>query len=77
MLTQLGKINKLHKGHVDQANFAVLRAPDIPSILVETAFISNPTEEKLLASADFRKQLGNSIASGIKAYLDTAILAQR
>ncbi|MCP2040281.1 N-acetylmuramoyl-L-alanine amidase [Neisseria sp. HSC-16F19] len=77
VLTQLGKINKLHKGHVDQANFAVLRAPDIPSILVETAFISNPTEEKLLASADFRKKLGNSIATGIKAYLDTAVLARR
>lgn len=77
MLGQLGKINKLHKGHVDQANFAVLRAPDIPSILVETAFISNPTEEKLLASADFRKKLAQSIASGIKAYLDTAILARR
>lgn len=77
VLGQLGKINKLHKGHVDQANFAVLRAPDIPSILIETAFISNPAEEKLLASADFRKKLGHSIASGVKAYLDTAILARR
>ncbi len=46
VLDELGKLNKLHKGHVDQANFAVLRAPDIPSILVETAFLSNPTEER-------------------------------
>lgn len=77
VLQQLEKINKLHKGHVDQANFAVLRAPDIPSILVETAFLSNPTEEKLLASSRFRQQAATSIANGIKGYLDTAILAQR
>lgn len=77
VLAQLGKINKLHKGHVDQANFAVLRAPDIPSILIETAFLSNPLEEKLLASNPFRKKTADSIASGIKNYLDTAVLARR
>ncbi len=77
VLGQLGKINKLHKGHVDQANFAVLRAPDIPSILVETAFLSNPTEEKLLASTRFRQQVAGAIASGSKSYLDTAVLARR
>ena len=77
VLTELGKLNKLHKGHVDQANFAVLRAPDIPSILVETAFLSNPTEEKLLASTRFRQQAAGAIASGVQRYLATAVLARR
>jgi len=77
VLNQLAKINNLHKGSVDQANFAVLKAPDIPSILVETAFISNPTEERLLSGSDFRKKVANSIANGIKVYLSTAVLARR
>ena len=77
VLNQLAKINNLHKGSVDQANFAVLKAPDIPSILVETAFISNPTEERLLSGNDFRKKVANSIANGIKIYLSTAVLARR
>ena len=51
ILSELKKINQLHKNQVEGANFAVLRAPDIPSVLVETAFISNPTEEGLLKSA--------------------------
>ncbi|WP_115133648.1 N-acetylmuramoyl-L-alanine amidase [Neisseria zoodegmatis] len=77
VLSELGKHNKLHKGHVDQANFAVLRAPDIPSILVETAFLSNPTEEKLLASHSFRQKSAEAIAGGIKTYLGKAVLARR
>lgn len=77
VLNQLAKINNLHKGSVDQANFAVLKAPDIPSILVETAFISNPTEERLLSGSDFRKKVANSVANGIKIYLSTAVLARR
>ncbi|UOO81531.1 N-acetylmuramoyl-L-alanine amidase [Uruburuella testudinis] len=77
VLNELGKLNKLHKGHVDQANFAVLRAPDIPSILVETAFLSNPTEEKLLASSSFRQRSAAAIANGVKAYLSKAVLARR
>ena len=77
VLNRLGKINTLHKGSVDQANFAVLKAPDIPSVLVETAFISNPGEERLLSSNDFRQKLANSISSGIKDYLSTAVLARR
>ncbi|WP_373746700.1 N-acetylmuramoyl-L-alanine amidase [Neisseria dentiae] len=77
VLGELGKLNKLHKGHVDQANFAVLRAPDIPSILVETAFISNPTEERLLASSSFRQKSAQAIADGVKAYLNKAVLARR
>ncbi|ASK27764.1 N-acetylmuramoyl-L-alanine amidase [Neisseria chenwenguii] len=74
VLTELGKLNKLHKGRVDEANFAVLRAPDIPSILVETAFISNPTEEQLLASVSFRSRCADSIATGIQKYINTAVL---
>lgn len=77
VLNQLSRINNLHKGSVDQANFAVLKAPDIPSILVETAFISNPIEERLLSSSDFRQKVASSIASGIKEYLSTAVLARR
>lgn len=74
VLKELGKHNKLHKGSVDRANFAVLRAPDIPSILVETAFISNPTEERMLASNSFREKCADAIADGIKAYLSQAVL---
>ncbi|MDO5058736.1 MAG: N-acetylmuramoyl-L-alanine amidase [Neisseria sp.] len=77
VLNELGKHNKLHKGRVDQANFAVLRAPDIPSILVETAFLSNPTEEKLLASMDFRRQAAQAIANGVRSYLSNTVLARR
>ncbi len=78
VLGELGKINKLHKGSVEQANFAVLKAPDIPSILVETAFISNPEEAKLLSSTAFRVKLGAAIADGVKKYLaGGATLAQR
>ncbi|WP_066567387.1 N-acetylmuramoyl-L-alanine amidase [Snodgrassella sp. CFCC 13594] len=77
VLDQLAKINKLHKGSVDQANFAVLKAPDIPSILVETAFISNPTEEQLLSTGAFRKKAASSIAGGVKGYLSNAVLARR
>ncbi|WP_037586096.1 N-acetylmuramoyl-L-alanine amidase [Stenoxybacter acetivorans] len=76
VLNALGKINKLHNNTVNQANFAVLKAPDIPSILVETAFISNPTEEKLLGSTQFRQQTALSIVSGVKTYLATAVLAR-
>ena len=66
VLTELGKLNQLHKGRVDEANFAVLRAPDVPSILVETAFLSNPTEERLLGSESFRQQCAQAIATGIQ-----------
>ena len=74
VLSQLGQLNKLHKGRVDEANFAVLKAPDIPSILVETAFLSNPDEERLLASASFRQQCAQAITTGIQRYLNTAAL---
>jgi N-acetylmuramoyl-L-alanine amidase len=56
---------------VEQAGFAVLKAPDIPSILIETAFLSNPTEEKNLRSKAFQDKLVKSILKGIKSYLKT------
>ena len=64
----IGEINKLHKNHVEQAGFAVLKSPDIPSILVETAFISNPEEERKLIDDDYQDKLVDSISSGIKKY---------
>ncbi|NRN29469.1 N-acetylmuramoyl-L-alanine amidase AmiC [Photorhabdus heterorhabditis] len=68
VLRRMGKVNKLHKNRVDQAGFAVLKAPDIPSILVETAFISNLEEERKLKTARFQQQVAESIFVGIKAY---------
>ena len=68
VLTELGEINPLHKAAVEQAGFAVLKAPDIPSILVETAFISNPDEEKKLKDNAYQEQMADAILSGIRRY---------
>ena len=68
VLGQIGKVGKLHKGSVEQASFAVLKAPDIPSILVESAFISNPGEEAKLRDPEYRTQLVAALASGIQRY---------
>lgn len=68
VLREIGEINTLHKNHIEQAGFAVLKAPDIPSILVETAFISNPEEEKKLTDEVYQDKLAGAILSGIKAY---------
>ncbi|WP_321913087.1 N-acetylmuramoyl-L-alanine amidase [Paraburkholderia sp. J11-2] len=68
VLDEVGEINKLHKGSVEQAGFAVLKAPDIPSILVETAFISNPEEESRLNDDAYRDKMANAILKGIKRY---------
>jgi N-acetylmuramoyl-L-alanine amidase len=68
VLGELGRINTLHKGQVEQAGFAVLKAPDIPSILVETAFISNPEEEKRLLDEDYQEQMSEALLRGIKRY---------
>ena len=68
VLGEIGRINTLHKGQVEQAGFAVLKAPDIPSILVETAFISNPEEEKRLNDDDYQDQLAEAILRGIRRY---------
>ena len=68
VLGNLGQINSLHKGSVEQAGFAVLKSPDIPSILVETAFISNPEEERKLNDEEYQDKLVNAILAGIKKY---------
>lgn len=68
VLGELGGINRLHKAHVEQAGFAVLKAPDIPSILVETAFISNPEEEKRLNDDAYQDKMAEAILSGIRKY---------
>jgi N-acetylmuramoyl-L-alanine amidase len=68
MLDSLGKVNTLQKPQVQQAGFMVLKSPDIPSVLVETAFITNPQEERLLASDDYQDKLANSIFDGVRGY---------
>ena len=68
VLGQIGKVGRLHKGSVEQASFAVLKAPDIPSILVESAFISNPEEEAKLRDPEYRAQLVEALATGIQRY---------
>lgn len=68
VLSEIGGINKLHKGAVEQAGFAVLKAPDIPSILIETAFISNPEEEAKLADNAYQDQMADAVLKGIQKY---------
>lgn len=68
VLKEIGGINRLHKGSVEQAGFAVLKAPDIPSILIETAFISNPEEEAKLTNDAYQDELAEAIVRGIKKY---------
>ena len=71
VLDQLSDINDLHKSNVEQAGFAVLKSPDIPSILVETAFISNPKEERILNNDEHQEILAKNILIGIKKYLSS------
>jgi len=68
ILAQIGRVGSLHKGSVEQAGFAVLKAPDTPSILVETGFISNPEEESRLADPGYQRQLVSALAEGIQRY---------
>ncbi len=68
LLGELGAINTLHKNHVEQAGFAVLKAPDIPSALIETAFISNPEEERRLNDDAYQEKLADAIVKGIRQY---------
>jgi len=68
LLGEIGNVGRLHKGHVEQAGFAVLKAPDIPSVLVETAFISNPEEEARLRSDLYQEQLADALMRGINRY---------
>lgn len=71
VLKAMGGVNTLHKPQVEQAGFAVLKAPDIPSILIETAFISNPEEEKRLNDSGYQDKLVDAIVGGVKNYFDT------
>ncbi len=68
VLEKIGGINALHKGRVEEAAFAVLKAPDIPSILVETAFISNPEEERRLLDDDYQERMAKAILGGMQLY---------
>jgi N-acetylmuramoyl-L-alanine amidase len=69
VLKELGTINTLHRGIVEQAGFAVLNSPDIPSILVETAFISNPNEERRLNDQNYQGKIADAILNGVQRYL--------
>jgi N-acetylmuramoyl-L-alanine amidase len=68
MLQEIRGINALHKTQVEQAGFAVLRSPEIPSVLVETAFISNPDEEAKLKDEDYQEQMAQALLAGIRRY---------
>lgn len=68
ILSQLGRIGKLHSRRVEYAGFAVLKSPDIPSVLVETAFLSNPQEENLLRTESHRRKIANAIYQGVRTY---------
>lgn len=71
MLGAIKQVGKLHKPRVEQAAFAVLKAPDIPSVLVESAFISNPEEESKLNSDSYQEQLADALMRGIERYFAT------
>lgn len=68
VLGEIGNVGRLHKRSVEQAGFAVLKAPDIPSVLIETAFISNPEEEARLRSEDYQEKLADAVMRGIRHY---------
>ncbi len=68
ILKSIGRTTRVHKDHVGRANFMVLKSPDVPSVLVETAFISNPTEEKRLTQLEFQQNMARAIARGIQNY---------
>jgi N-acetylmuramoyl-L-alanine amidase len=68
VLGSIGGVGRLHKRSVERANFAVLRSPDVPSVLVETAFISNPDEERRLRSDAYQNDLANALVDGIQKY---------
>jgi N-acetylmuramoyl-L-alanine amidase len=72
VLRALAKLGPTHRGYVEKANFVVLRSPDVPSILVETAFITNPVEEKRLNSTEQRELLATAILSGVRNYFELA-----
>lgn len=69
VVDELGKVTKLHKRRIEQARFVVLKSPDMPSILVETGYLSNPTEAKRLSQRDHQRKLAKALAAGIERYL--------
>ncbi|MEP6898221.1 MAG: N-acetylmuramoyl-L-alanine amidase [Rhodanobacter sp.] len=71
VLKALGQLGHTHRGYVERANFVVLRSPDVPSILVETAFISNPAEERKLRDPEHQKQLAEAVMGGVKNYFES------
>ena len=71
VLRALAKLGPTHRGYVERANFVVLRSPDVPSILVETAFISNPVEERKLRDPAHQKQLAEAVMGGVKCYFES------
>lgn len=71
VLKALGQLGPTHRGYVERANFVVLRSPDVPSILVETAFISNPAEERKLRDPAHQKQLAEAVMGGVKNYFES------
>ncbi len=82
VLDGLKSIGKVHKRHVQSAGFAVLKSPDVPSILIETAYISNPNEEKKLRDPVYQTKLAKAILSGLRGYFrdhapEGTILASR
>ncbi|WP_224784625.1 N-acetylmuramoyl-L-alanine amidase [Marinihelvus fidelis] len=68
ILDSIGQAHKVHKPHIGRANFMVLKSPDVPSVLVETAFISNPTEETRLTQREFQTNMADSIVRGVRNY---------
>ena len=71
VLSGLKRVGKTHKQHVERANFVVLRSPDVPSILIETGFISNPSDERKLGDPDYRRRLSMAIVDGVRDYFHT------
>jgi N-acetylmuramoyl-L-alanine amidase len=71
VLKALGQLGPTHRGYVERANFVVLRSPDVPSILVETAFISNPAEERRLRDPAHQKKLAEAVMGGVKNYFES------
>jgi len=68
VLSSMGQVARLHKHHVEQAGFAVLKSPDVPSILIETGFLSNPSEARKLSTRAYQRQMARAIFTGIKQY---------
>ena len=71
VLKALGRLGPTHRGYVERANFVVLRSPDVPSILVETAFITNPSEERRLRDDGHRRELATAVLGGVRNYFES------